>query len=248
MLTLSTDSLTGYGLNRIFEFAKELDFDGIDLSIQKDDFDTQNADYIRELIEAYKLPVIALQTPQNATHQDIINAAEMSKKIGNRIVIIQPPKITNFKQIQWLKTKVPKLRKKANISIALENSTPKTILGLIPKHAMNNINDLRKFKHVCLDTTRLHSKKLDLIRTYNFLKDYIVHIHLSNVYSRRHYYLPTNGSLPLESLLSKLKQDNFKGAISLRIKPKYLEAGDDQKVIEHLKACKNFYEKFFVKQ
>lgn len=248
MLALSSDSLTGYGLNRIFEIAKKLDFDGLDLAINKKDFDTQNATYIRELVETFRLPVVSIQTAPNASHQDILDTVEMAKKIGTRIVIVQPPRITNFKQIQWLKTKVPKIRKKENISIALENGSSKTFLGFIPKRAMNNLNELRKFKHVCLDTTRLYSKKTDLIRAYGFLKNYLVHIHLSNVYNRRHYYLPTAGNLPLESFLAKLKQNNFKGAISLRIKPKYLEVGDDEKVLDHLKECKKFYEKYFVKK
>ena len=49
MLTLSTDSLKGYGLNRIFEFAKDADFDGIDLAVDPTVLDTQNSGYIKEL-------------------------------------------------------------------------------------------------------------------------------------------------------------------------------------------------------
>ena len=46
MLLLSTSSLAGYGLHRIFEFAKKSEYDGIDLCIDFSEFDTFNAEYL----------------------------------------------------------------------------------------------------------------------------------------------------------------------------------------------------------
>ena len=63
MLILSTDSLKGYGLNRIFDFAKEAGYDGIELVLETRIYDTQNVDYINSLVKEYGVPVVAVPLP-----------------------------------------------------------------------------------------------------------------------------------------------------------------------------------------
>jgi len=246
MIALSTDSLQGYGLNRIFKFTKDAEFNGIDLVIDPKNYDSQNADYIKELSNKYKIPVISIQTPPNSNPKKVEKAIEIAKKLNCKIIVIQPPKLFEFKYISWLKKEIPKIRQKENISIALENAPSSTFLGIIPDHAMNNLSALRDFKHVCLDTSRIAQKEQDIIRIYRALHKYVVHIHLSNVKGSKLYCLPEKGILPLESLLSKMKQEDYPGAFSIKVNPKELKAGDDEKVIQTLKNTKKFYEKFFV--
>lgn len=247
MITLSTDSLKGYGLNRIFKFIKDAGYDGVDLFIDPKDYDTHDTAYVKSLAEEYSLPVVSLQTPPNATAKSIVEAVEMAKELGAKIIIVQPPKLFNFKYIKWLTDEVPKIRQRESISIALENAPSKTFLGIIPENAMNNLNELRKFKHAALDTTRVAQKKDDLIRVFGVLKKFLVHVHLSNVKKGKGYCLPDEGILPLESFLTKLKQEGYRGAVSFKIAPKFLQAGDDKKVLKHLAECKKFYEEYYVK-
>lgn len=244
MLALSTDSLRGYGLNRVFKFAKEAGYDGIDLYIDEKNYDTLNGDYVKDLSTEYGMPILSIQLP-DATPKRLDIIIEMAKKVHCKVIIIQPPKILNFGQTSWLKNKVPKIRAKENISIALENAPADLILGIIPKHSMNNIVEMKKFKHACIDTTRIASKSQDLMRVYNSLQKYLVHIHLSNVKGSKKYYLPDDGILPLESFLTKLRQDEFPGTVSMKVNPKFLDAGDDEKVIGHLKGMKDYFDKYF---
>lgn len=245
MLVLSTDSLKGYGLNRIFQMVKAADYDGVDLSIDPKNFDTLNAEYIKSLIDETGVPVVAIQTPQACNPHKIQEAVKMAKILGTRIIVIQPPKIFDFKYIQWLKNEIPKIRQKENISIALENAPSQTFLGIIPENAMGNLVDLKKFKHVCIDTSRVAQKRDDLIRVYKALRKFMVHVHISNVKAGQYYYLLGKGILPIESFLTKLKQDNFAGAVSLKVNGKYLEAGDDQKLMKTLQEQKLFYDTYF---
>lgn len=247
MITLSSDSLKGYGLNRIFKFVKDAGYDGLDLYIDPKDFDTQNPKYIKELIDQHQLPVTALQTSPNATAKNIVEAVEMAKELGSKVIIVQPPKMFNFKYIKWLTNEVPKIRQREQISIALENAPSETFLGIIPEHALNNLNELRKFKHAALDTSRVAQQKDDLIRVFNGLRKYLVHVHLSNVKKGKGYALPDEGVLPLESFLTKLKQEGYRGAISFKIHPKFLGAGNEQRIMKNLDECKKFYENYYVK-
>jgi sugar phosphate isomerase/epimerase len=245
MLSICTDSFKGYGLNRIFSFIKEAGYDGVDLNIDPKNFDTQDAEYIKSLIDKYNLPVLAISTPITGSAKKIQTAIDMAKVIGTKIIVIQPPKIFDFQYASWLKNEIPKLRQKENISIALENAPSETFLGIIPEHSMNNVIDLKKFKHVCLDTTRVATKKEDLIRIYKTLKPYMVHVHLSNVKNGTPYSLPQTGILPIESFLTKLKQDGFGGTISFKVNPKFLNLGDENKLIKHLEELKEFYTTYF---
>ncbi len=247
LLTLSTDSLQGYGINRIFELVKEAGYDGVDLAIDSKNFDTQNVEYLKHLMEEYDLPIVSLQTPMNANPKTILKAVDMAKELGVKIIIVQPPRLFNLRYIKWLVAEVPKIRQKEDLSIALENAPSDTFFGIIPEHAMQSITDLKKFKHAALDTTRVAYKKDDLIRVYNILKKFLVHIHLSNVRKGKGYALPDEGVLPLESFLTKLRQDGYKGAVSFKIHPKHMQAGDDAKVKKHLTECKKYYETYFVK-
>lgn len=247
MITLSSDSLRGYGLNRIFRFVKEAGYDGLDLAIDPHNFDTQNSNYVKSLALEFSLPVTALQTPLTANHKTVLVAVSMAKKLGTKVIVVQPPKLLNFQYIKWLSNEVPKIRQREDVSIALENAPSDTFLGIIPEHAMSNLNELRKFKHAALDTTRVAQKKDDLIRVYRVLRKYLVHVHLSNVKKGKGYALPNEGALPLESFLTKLKQDGYQGAISFKISPKFLDAGHDEAVKEHLASCKKFYDEYFVK-
>jgi sugar phosphate isomerase/epimerase len=245
MLALSTDSLHGYGLNRVFQFIKEAGYDGVDLVMEEKNFDTMNPDYVKKLVDEYGVPVLSLQIG-DATPKKLKDAITMAKTVGCKVIIIQPPNILNMGQTMWLKNEVPKIRAKENISIALENAPSDLILGIIPKHAMNNIDELRKFKHACIDTTRIALKRQDLIRVYKSLQKFLVHVHLSNVKGSKGYALPDDGILPLESFLTKMRQDNFPGTISMKVNPKFLQAGDDEKLAKHLTDMKKYYETYFV--
>jgi len=245
MIALHTSSLHKYGLNRIFEFAKEAGYEGIEVEVDKNNYDTQNAEYIKKLSQEYKIPVVALHAPVNGSEKSVEHVVDMAIYLKCPVVVVTPPKIMDFKFTRWLKKEVPKLRKKKHIQIALANAGGKTFLGFLPERAMNNVTDIKKFGMMALDTTATHSKKSDLIRFYEHLKKLIVHVHLSNVHRHKEYSLPNEGVLPLESLLKKLKADGFDGALSIRVRPAELSAGDDDKVIKALKKVKDFVEDYF---
>jgi len=247
MIILSTDSLKGYGLNRIFELAKEAEYDGLDLTVDFSQYDTYNGDYIKKLVEETGIPVHAVSAPGQIKAEKIKELVAMAKKIGAKVVILQPPKILDFKLAGWLKVEIPRLREKEFISIALENSPGSTFLGFIPEHAMSNSDELKNFKHVCLDTSRLGESRKDLMRSYATFRKYLVHIHLSNLFHGKKYAPPKEGILPLESFLTKLKQDRYPGAISIKVLAKFLHAGEDDKVVDGLKDIKKYYDKYYTK-
>ena len=215
LFTVTSDSLTRYRLHRIFRFVKESGFEAIEIAITKN-YDTQDGSYLNELVKEYNLPIVAISA-----------------------------ELLDFKLTSFIKKEIPEMRKKEEMHICLENSDASTFLGILPRYAMNSLNDLKSFKSMCLDTSNLASKKIDLMRIYNELKGFIKHIHISNTKGSKGHLLPEHGILPLESFLTSLKKDDYKGNISLRVRPKELKEGDTKKVVERLKEAKAYMEKYF---
>lgn len=245
MFLLSTDCLRGYGLNRIFRFAKETDFDGIEIAMDLRQFDTQNPDYLNELQKEYSLPIRVVKTFPNSTIKQSEMVLEVAKKVGAKVVVLDPPRFFDFKYKEWMRDQVPKLRKKYGLKIALMNGPSEYMWGIIPGRAMTSIPDLQNFKEVCLNVSNLFGKKIDLMRAYDIMKSHLTHVHLSNVFQGKEHSLLHEGIMPLESFLTKLKKDKYSQHISLVVRPKALAAGDDKIVIRSLKQSKKFFDKYF---
>ena len=72
----STDSLSGYWLDLVFQLVKEAWYDGIDLAIRKN-FDSWKIDYVKKLSEEYQLPIKVIQTSDNLNDKEINRAIDL---------------------------------------------------------------------------------------------------------------------------------------------------------------------------
>jgi len=64
MLLLSTSSLRGHGIHKIFTIVKKAEYDGIDLMIDDNQFDTLDEKYLKALSDAFKIPVVSITAPE----------------------------------------------------------------------------------------------------------------------------------------------------------------------------------------
>jgi sugar phosphate isomerase/epimerase len=245
MFLLSTDSLKGYGLNRVFDFAKGAGFGGIELALDARDFDTQNVDYVKQLQEKSGVSVSVVRTFPNSNPKKALLALNVAKGVGANTVVLEPPKFFDFSYKKWMRDEAPGLRKKYGIQLALKNGPAEYMWGIVPGRSMNSIPDLQKFQQVCLDTSYLYGKKLDLMRAYELIKKYLVHVHLSQVLRGKEHSFPTTGIMPLESFLTRLGKDSYSGSISLLVKPKELMVGNDEKCLALLTKARKFCEKYY---
>ena len=60
MLLLSSFSLTGYGLHRVFCFARDAGYSGIDITITKGNFDVLDAQYMQSLCKAFDMKIYSI--------------------------------------------------------------------------------------------------------------------------------------------------------------------------------------------
>jgi sugar phosphate isomerase/epimerase len=244
MLLLHSETLIHYGLDRVFELAKKAGFDGLEIAIGEN-LDTQNVKYLKKLEKRHKIRIKAF-TLTSKKEEDFIKIFQnVVKKFPETSINLNSAEVLSFKYKNWITKIAPALAKKYNLEFNRKNSVFKTFFGIFPSRSENSLYSLRDAGKVCLDLSALWASKEEIMRSLQFLGKDLQHIYLSNVNKSTLYYPPQTGILPIESFLTRLKQNNFEGDFTIKITPKLCREGQDEKVIEILVESRKFFEKYF---
>lgn len=180
---LSTGSIYTYGLNRIFEIAKETGFDGIELLLRsKLDagyVDTWDFEYLRSLEIKNNIKIYSIHIPfeiEISENPDLIldEVKKLAKKLGVKTLILHVPRLDQIEYNKWFKKQ--KLKSEKEFCICVENmfreGEKADPIHVEPK-------EFGRFSSVCLDTA--HSMRGN-INPNKFLVEIanVKHIHCSN--------------------------------------------------------------------
>jgi len=244
MLLLHSDTLPHYGLDRFFNFSVKAGFDGVEIGIGPN-FDTQNADYLKLLEKRYQIKIIAFSLVSRKEENFLDGFKTVVKNFPGMTINLNSAEILSFKYKNWIEKEVPKLVRKYGLKLNRKNTPFKLIFGIIPKRSENSLYTLREKGGVCLDVSALWASHEEIMKSIIFLGEKLRHVYLSNVYKNTPYCPPYQGLLPIESFLTRLAQNNFFGNFSLKLNPKEISEGDDEKVLEILTESRKFFEKYF---
>lgn len=248
MFLLSTASLKGYGLHKIFKIAKEAGYDGICLDLDPTNFDTENAEYVKELSDSVGIPVVSVTAYERKMNDETVESvAKLAKTLGAKTINFYPPHRLD-KDGTWFNERIPKVSKDYDgISFSIINVEPKTFLFFIPEYKDATLSSVKKLT----GKTSFHVSNVDpesgvdLMKTYAMLGSTICNVILSDRSGNREDLLPGRGDAPLESLLIKLRDAGYKGLFTLKVSPKELGSGDDRAVLKKLAQAKAYFEKHF---
>ena len=242
-MLLHTDSLSHYGLDRVFRFAHESGMSGLEISVGAD-LDTQNAAYLKQLEKRHQIPVKAFSIHPEFEETHFRAFQIVAREFPETIIILRSASTMSYAYKKWLDLIVPKLVVKYRLKLHWANAPLETFLGVFPGRNDNTVAALREKGLMCLDIAALNTSKEDLLKTVELIGENLQHVHLSNFNQGQLYQLPMDGVLPVESFLNKLSRMPFKGEISLRVAPECLSEGQDEMVISKLRACGDFVAKF----
>ncbi|MDD2917348.1 MAG: hypothetical protein PHH70_05910 [Candidatus Gracilibacteria bacterium] len=250
MLLLSTSSLRGYGLHKIFSLAQSARYDGINLDLNSLEFDTENASYIQELSGLFQIPVVSITAYERRITPKIVNEIlEMAKILGTKTINFYPPHRLD-KDGEWFSVYLPQVQKRhKDLDITVINVEPKTFLFLIPEYRDATLPIIKKIT----GKTSLYVSNVDpesgtdLIRTFSLLGNSIHNVYISDKTGNKEELLPGKGDMPLESLLIKLAEGGYKGNFILKVAPRELFAGDDVNVLKHMTLAREYILKHFKK-
>jgi len=244
MLFLGSQSFPNYGLERFFGFAAELGFDGVEITVDRD-FDTQNPEYLRFLEKKYKMPIKGFSLPNRDVESLIPAFEKVVAEFAGGAIHLASPEMFSFKYKRWLEQTVPRLVKRHRLMMTRRNVPFKTVMGFLPSRSESSLYDLRAKGDVSLDISALRKSNEDVMRAASFLAEKMQHVYLSNFRGGRMYTPLPIGDLPVESLLTKLARENYRGDFTLKIAPENMQAGDDKRMIQILKDSKDFFHRYF---
>jgi sugar phosphate isomerase/epimerase len=244
MLFITSQSFPHYGLARFFKFAKDLGVDGVEIVINSN-FDTQDPDYLKKLSEEYKMPIKSFSLPTKGADRFIDAFEKVVSKFEGVTINLASPEILSFAYKKWMENSVPQLCKRFRLNLNRVTMPTETILGIIPARNESSLHMLRQKGSVAADLSALWRSTEDVMRVPDFLREKMRVVYLSNVRNGSMYASLPIGILPVESFLTKLSRDNFRGDFIIKLSPKNIHEGDWERMMEIMKESKEFFEKYF---
>lgn len=252
-LLLSTDTLQGYGLDLIFQTAKQLWFAGIDLAVWKN-FDSRNVNYVNMLQEKYQLPVWVIQISSDITEKELEHAVKLSQELNTTNIAINAPQIFNYKAYYHLNAHIKKYKEEyPELIFTIINPSKETLFLLpIPKYRFTNMVDIIKNYecHLWLDLAHLDLDTLDreIHEQLPKLMEYISTIYLADK-SKAHEtsHLPLgDGTVDLPKIMDTVKKTSYTGYFSLKIQIPHDELAETSKLERILERNVEYFRKHYL--
>ena len=247
---LSTDTLTWYGLDLIFDLAKKAWFDGIDLATWKN-YDAWNEGYVSQLSEKYKIPVTTIQVSNKVNAKELNQALDLCAETGARGISINAPQYFDMKTYNFITDNLTAYKKhNKDIKFSIINPPQETYIIPIPKYRFTNVVEIIKLHgaYLGLDISNIEETALEtqLLRKLDKFIPHISSIYFSDkTRAWKWHVLPWDGTLKLTAILKKLKKWNFKGNVSLKIDLDKVDLADSDKVLLILKKATNFFQESY---
>jgi sugar phosphate isomerase/epimerase len=244
----STGSLYPFGLERVYSWAAETGFDGVEIMMDER-WDTHQRYYLEHLQERHGLRILALHPPLRRgawnlpPEETLVRSARLAYVVGVPVVVAHPPPPGRPLE-RWAAGPLREARS-TGVSVAVENmprGEPRRIFSIgrlrscyLPEHLLG-LGD------VTLDTSHVGASKVDLMRAHAALATQLRHVHLSDsdLTGGDQHRLPGKGRLPLKPFLSALARSDYPGAVSLELKPWPLGAPDSDTIRERMRGALEF--------
>jgi len=249
-ILLATGSLYNYGLSRVFKFASESGFDGIELVID-DCWDTRQVNYLKSLVKFYNLPIFSVHSAMEFVNsfgadpkEKLNKSIALAKEIDTPILVVHPSIAKQPEFYLWFQKSFADLEKQArNVKLAVENMPKAHQKDNNSKMVFENydLEEFSSFNQINLDISHLATTDQNLLSVLDKIKSKLIQIHLSD--SKRckdpdrvdslidDHLIPGKGILPLKEFLNKLSKTNFKGNIVIELIPENINAGQSDTII-----------------
>ncbi len=246
-VAFSTGSLHPFGLDRVYGWAAETGFDGVEVMMDER-WDTHQHAYITELAGRHGIPVLALHPPiyrgawRLGDEETLIRSARLSGKIGGPVVVAHPPP-PGRPLARWSSGALAEARG-AGVPVAVENM-PKNFsekVFTVRRKSCYKPEHLVGIGDVTIDTSHVGASGVGLMEFWEKLSVQARHVHLSDsdLSGGDQHRLPGKGKLPLKEFLAEIGRSAYPGAISLELKPWPLGTPRPEVILTRMKAALEF--------
>jgi len=243
-VVFSTGSLHPYGLARVFGWAAEAGYDGVEVMMDER-WDTHQPEYLAHLSRSHRLPILALHPPiyrgawRLGPEETLVRSARLARRISCPLVVAHPPPPGRPLR-RWAAGPLAAARAEG-VAVAVENM-PANIPGFfgVRRGSCHLPEHLAGIGEVTLDTSHVGAAGVDLLAAREALAAQLRHVHLSDsnlIVGKDEHRLPGKGRLPLRPFLAALAAGGYPGAVSLELKPWPLGTPDPAVILERMRAA-----------
>jgi sugar phosphate isomerase/epimerase len=243
-VTFSTGSLYPFGLERIYAWASEAGYDGIEIMMD-DRWDTHQRGYLDHLAGKHGVPIFAFHPPLGrgawdlGPEETLVRVAKLARSMEVPVIVAHPP--PPGRSLERWSTGPLREAREQGVSVAVENMPRRGgILGR--RRSCYRPEHLAGLGDVTLDTSHVGASKVDLMRAYSVLAGQLRHVHLSDsdLTGGDQHRLPGKGRLPLRPFLAALAKSDYPGVVCLELKPWPLGAPDTETILERMREALQF--------
>lgn len=163
--------------------------------------------------------------------------------LQSRVVVVHLPYFWQLEYAKWLKQEINSLNRRVEVSVAVENAILVNFIRRWNLSFFNDLEGLSSFDRLVFDTSHFAISNVDILLAWEYLKERVRHIHLSNnlLQGFDDHALPHRGKLPLDRFLHLVGEDGYDGLIVLELNPRSLEAKmGRERVIANLRESLEF--------
>lgn len=247
-ISISTGTLFVFPPEKIFEMAKEVGFDGIEVVINRDFGSIAARRLIKQL--ARTMPVLSIHAPfmpldgWGGPIDGLKRCVEIASECGAKLVNFHPPSWAGFEfgYWRWL-YKIKDFQKEIGgdqVKVTLENMpwTGKYLINAYILSETQKMIDFLKSRNLYMtfDCTHMGSGRANFINDFYlyYNSGRIRNIHFSDYGHGRQHLLPGRGILPLTRFLNHLRNTSYDETVTLELSPYEFPKGE-QIIIESLK-------------
>ena len=247
-VVFSTGSLYPFGLDRIYAWAAEAGYDGVEIMMD-DRWDTHQASYLDHLAEQRGIRILAFHPPLRrgawnlGAQETLVRVARLARRMEVPVVVAHPPPPGRPLE-RWSAGPLRQAREQG-VCVAVENmprSAAGKFFGIGRRRSCYLPEHLVGLGDVTLDTSHVGASRVDLMRAYSLLANQLRHVHLSDsdLTGGDQHRLPGRGRLPLRPFLAALASSDYPGVVSLELKPWPLGAPDTGTILERMREALQF--------
>lgn len=232
-LILSAGSLYTLPTTQVFEMARDVGFDGMEVIVNHDFSGSKHLDHLRELQSIF--PVLSIHAPffeidgwGNKIDQLKI-CADLALNAGVPLINFHPPNLFafEFKFWRWLK-KITDFQSEIGqdgVLVTIENMPCLPQFKINP-YLLSNIDSMVRFMedrnlYLTFDTAHCGSMNTDFLGDFHQFYDSgrMRNIHFSDYGNGREHLIPGHGALPLTRFLNHLRETRYDHALVLELSP-----------------------------
>jgi sugar phosphate isomerase/epimerase len=227
-VVLSTASVWPESVERTFELAAQLGYDGVEVMIWTDPV-SQRAPALAAFAERFGMPILAVHAPcllitQRVWGSDPVlrlrRTAQIAAGLGARTVVVHPPFRWQRRYAACFADEVAAAEESTGVAVAVENMFPVRRAGVAVSafHPTPDPTDVG-YRHYTLDLSHTATAHQDALALMARMGAGLAHVHMADGTGlpRDEHLVPGRGNQPCAKVCESLARSGFAGAISVEI-------------------------------